>query len=55
MAVVQDYMNGACHITVYDDKICSAEEVQQIIDRVSRIVYSEELRKHMEKKNREGT
>lgn len=51
MAVIQEYMNGACHITVYDDKIQPPEEVQKIIDRVSRLVYSEELRRHMEKKN----
>lgn len=47
MAVIQDYMNGACHITVYDDKIRPPEEVKKIIDNVSRIIYTEELRKHM--------
>ena len=51
MAVVQDYMNGPCHITVHDDKIRPPEEVKKIIDRVSMIVYSEEMRKHMEKIN----
>ncbi len=47
MAVIQDYMNGACHITVYDDRIRPPEEVKKIIDNVSMLVYSEELRKHM--------
>lgn len=55
MAVIQDYMNGACHIIVHDDQIRPPEEVKQIIGRVSRIVYNEELRKYMEKKNQEGT
>ena len=47
MAVVQDYMNGACHITIHDDRIRPPEEVKKIIDNVSMLVYSEELRKHM--------
>ena len=47
MAVIQDYMNGACHITVYDDRIRPPEKVKKIIDNVSMLVYSEELRKHM--------
>ena len=51
MAVIQDYMNGLCHITVHDDKIRPPEEVKKIIDRVSMIIYSEELRKHMERLN----
>jgi len=45
MAVVQDYMNGACRIIVHDDcyKDKSQEEVKEIIDRVSLLVLGEEL------------
>lgn len=53
MAVIRDYMNGPCHIIVHDDSIRPPEEVKQIIDRVSQIVYQEELRKHMQEKNGE--
>lgn len=48
MAIIKDYMNGPCHIIVYDDCIKPPDEVARIIDRVSRIVISEELRRHME-------
>lgn len=50
MAVVRDYMNGPCRIIIHDDCICAPEEVQGIVDRVSRIVLSEELRRNMMKK-----
>lgn len=46
MAVIRDYMNGPCRIIVHDDSICTPEEVQEIVDRVSRIVLSEELRRN---------
>ncbi len=48
MAVIRDYMNGACRIIVHDDSIRPPEEVKQIIGRVSEIVINEEMRKHME-------
>lgn len=55
MAIIQDYMDGPCHIIVYDDCIKPPEEVARIIDRVSQIVISEELRHHMEQlKNAEN-
>ncbi len=50
MAVIRDYMNGPCRITVYDDSICAPEEVPGIVDRVSAIVLSEELRRSISKK-----
>lgn len=53
MAVIKDYMNGPCHITVYDDCIQSPEEVERIIARVSEIVINEEIRKHMEQLEKE--
>ena len=41
MAVIRDYMNGACRIIVRDDCIRPPEEVKKIIDRVSNIVINE--------------
>lgn len=49
MAVIRDYMNGPCRIIVHDDSICAPEEVQGIVDRVSAIVLSEELRRNTSK------
>ena len=54
MAVIKDYMNGPCRIIVHDDYICAPEEVQGIIDRVSTIVLSEELRRNTLKRKTEG-
>jgi len=48
MAVIRDYMNGACRIIVHDDSIRPPEEVKKIINRVSEIVINEEMRRHME-------
>lgn len=48
MAIIADYMNGPCHIIVHDDCIRPPEEVKQIIERVSQIVISEDLRRHMQ-------
>lgn len=49
MAVIQDYYNGPCHITVHDDYIIhDPAEVQKIIDRVSRIVINEEFRRYVQ-------
>ena len=53
MAVIRDYMNGACRIIVRDDCIRPPEEVKKIIDRVSNIVINEEMRKHMEQLKKE--
>jgi len=52
MAVIKDYMNGACHIIVHDDCIRPPDEVKRIIDRVSAIVINEEMRRHMEQKEK---
>lgn len=49
MAVIKDYMNGACRIIVHDDYIQPPEEVKKIIDRVSQITYEQELRRHMQR------
>ena len=55
MAIIRDYMNGPCRIIVHDDSICAPDEVQEIIDRVSKIVLSEELRRNaMNKQSVEG-
>lgn len=49
MAVIQDYYNGNCHITVHDDYIIhDPAEVQKIIDRVSQIVINEEFRRYVQ-------
>lgn len=50
MAIIKDYMDGSCRIIVHDDYIRPKEEVQEIIDRVSRIVLGEELRRNTLKK-----
>lgn len=53
MAIIQEYMNGPCKITVHDDCIVKTpEEVQEIVDRVSRIVLQEEFRRHLEAKRK---
>ena len=55
MAVIRDYMNGPCRIVVHDDFICAPEDVQEIVDRVSRIVLGEELRRNaLAKKRADG-
>ena len=54
MAVIRDYMDGLCRIVVHDDYICAPEEVQGIVDRVSRIVLSEELRRNALKRKNES-
>lgn len=48
MAVVKEYTNGACRIIVHDDCIRPPDEVKEIIDRVSEIVLSEEMSRHMQ-------
>lgn len=57
MAVIKEYMNGPCKITVYDDCIQPPEEVEKIIERVSRIVLQEDFRRQheMRQKQQEGT
>lgn len=46
MAVIQDTTSGSCRIVVHDDYIVkSQEEIQKIVDNVSRIVISEEKRR----------
>ncbi len=53
MAVIKDYYNGSCHITVHDDYIThDPAEIQKIIDRVSQIVINEEFRRYIQ--NQEG-
>lgn len=53
MAVIRDYYNGLCHITVHDDYIThDPAEIQKIIDRVSQIVINEEFRRYIQ--SREG-
>lgn len=49
MAVIKEYTNKGCQITVYDDCIKPPEEVKEIIKRVSRIVIDEEYRRQKEK------
>jgi len=48
MAVVREYMNGNCRITVHDDSYInkSPEEVQAVIDRVSKLVIDEDFRRY---------
>ncbi len=55
MAVIKDYMHGACRIIVHDDYIKPPEEVKEIISRVSQIIIDEEFRKAMEKKKETET
>lgn len=46
MAVIQENISGACRIVVHDDYIVkSQEEIQKIVDNVSRIVINEEKRR----------
>jgi len=51
MAIIEEYTRNGCTVRVHDDCIRPPEEVKQIIKRVSQIVYSEEMRRHMEEKN----
>lgn len=55
MAVIKDYMDGPCRIVVHDDFICAPEEVQGIVDRVSRIALSEELRRSVLARKKEDS
>lgn len=50
MAVIRDYKNGNCRIIVHDDNIQPPDEVERIIERVSRIIIQEEIRKNLENK-----
>lgn len=53
MGLIAEYQNGPCTIKVFDDSIVKTQaEVDEIIRRVSRIIYQEELRKHMARKNK---
>lgn len=52
MALIEEYMNGNCKISVYDDCIQDPEEVQRIIERVSRLVIGEELKRAMQEKKK---
>nr|WP_302596126.1 hypothetical protein [uncultured Acetatifactor sp.] len=52
MGVIADYWNGPCHITVHDDAIRPPEEVEQIIYRVSRLVYQEDFRRYLQEKQK---
>ncbi len=54
MAVIKDYMQGACHIIVHDDYIRPPEEVERIIDRVSELVIAADMRRHMQNKQNES-
>jgi hypothetical protein len=45
MAVIKDYMEGTCHIKVYDDCIRSPEESKEIMARAWEHVYEAERRK----------
>lgn len=47
MAIIQDYYNGPCHIIVHDDSIQPPDEVERIIERVSKLVLDEEFRRHL--------
>lgn len=53
MGIIEQYMNGPCKITVYDDSIRPPEEVEEIIAHVSEIVYNEQFRQYMENKKRQ--
>lgn len=53
MAVIEEYMNENCKITVCDDSFVSPDEIQGVIDRTSRIVLQEELRLSMVNKKDE--
>lgn len=46
MALIKEITHGQCKIYVHDDYIVKTqEEIQQIVDNVSRIVINEERRK----------
>lgn len=51
MAIIKEYMSGNCKIVVHDDSIKGPEEVKAIINRVSRLVLNEELRRNMEREH----
>ncbi len=53
MAVIRDYMDGACRIIVHDDSFRPPDEVKKIVGRVSQLVINEEIRKAMEAKKAE--
>lgn len=46
MAIIQENTSGSCRIIVHDDYIVqNQEEIQKIVDNVSRIVINEEKRR----------
>jgi hypothetical protein len=53
MAVISDYMDGACHIKVYDDCIRSPEESKEIMARAWEYAYEAERRKIRETMHKE--
>jgi hypothetical protein len=53
MAVISDYMDGACHIKVYDDCIRSPEESKEIMARAWGYAYEAERRKLRETMHKE--
>lgn len=46
MAIVKVYQNGNCSIRIHDDDICPPKEVEEIIQRVSAMIFQEEARKN---------
>lgn len=53
MAIVKDYfLPSGCHIIVHDDyyKSKTPEEVEQVIDNISNIVFNELLRQQAQDK-----
>lgn len=55
MAVVKEYTNGNCRISVSDDSFVAPEEIQGVIDRTSKIVLQEELRLSMQNGKKDET
>lgn len=53
MAVIKEYKQGECKIIVHDDYICAPEEVEKIINNVSRIIWND-LRCREVKKRQEA-
>lgn len=51
MAVIKDYYNGLCRIIVYNEEVRTAQETEEIIERISKFVLQETLYTYLEQSN----
>lgn len=56
MAVIKEIVDGKCVVRIHDDYVkTDPKEVNEIIDRVSRLIVQCKIRQSREQENKEGT